>query len=78
MIEASGMLFADITNNDQDVLLFLESGRIKSWPIIYLPSESPQTEDLLKTWKLLNLKILRSHLFYPSAHADSPWHLAAR
>lgn len=53
------------------MLLFLESMRIKSWPIIYLPSESPQVEDLLKTQKLLNLEILRSHLFYPSAHTDS-------
>jgi hypothetical protein len=37
MNEASGILAADLTNNDKDVLLFQESIRIKSWLIIYLP-----------------------------------------
>lgn len=70
-LQTSRILVADIPSNDQDVLLVLESVRKKSRPIIYLSSESPQMEDLLKTRKLLNLGILRSHLFYPSAHADT-------
>lgn len=45
----SGILVTDTTSNDEDVILFQGSVRIKSWPIIYLSSESPQMEDLLKT-----------------------------